>query len=649
MRVQRRLAMHQHSSSNSFDDAATIANGVEKNSTDDLSFYDCASPARSCGSGPGSPSSCMMMDMDLFSPQTSPLAATTISNSGLMMPRSLQLQLVDYNSLDSGYISNTGRNVLNAPTLSSSSLSSSTFATSSSALAATESLASLSACFKFAEPIGVAPKTSPPKQQLLSAFSSASAVTSASSPPQSTSCFRPFNSAGTDSVDSMDDDYMDLLDMEAAMDDEAAVHNDNAQQSHNHNSSHNTALPSHFSSIISGTIRTPSPQQQLNSSRAPLRRCLSLIESNTPNVPKTPEQQHYGQYAKAAAMDITPLSAAAMTYQRLTNGNGSTARAFKRPEAPAYSPTLSKRFKVSGGAVEMPSTADKENQQLDCSSSSNSSSSGSNSNTSSSSNGATRHLIRKSMSMTDATSIMSALARSSVEPDLIGDFSKPYVLPLMAGGRHRDLKSISAATMARLLRGDFADRVNSFRVVDCRYPYEFEGGHIAGAENLYTQEEVLRVLVHSQRDRVAQVQPEDEQTGGLGATTTATGTTTKRDIIVFHCEFSSERGPKLSRFLRNHDRQSNTNVYPALHYPEVYLLHGGYKEFYEQNAALCAPVAYRPMLDPAYGAAYKHFRAQTKSWNGTDSTSAGNASTSGSSGGGGGGHRLMKSRSRLVL
>ena len=35
-----------------------------------------------------------------------------------------------------------------------------------------------------------------------------------------------------------------------------------------------------------------------------------------------------------------------------------------------------------------------------------------------------------------------------------------------------------------------------------------------------------------------------------------------------------------NRFLRNEDRQLNKDSYPKLNYPEVYLLHGGYKDFY---------------------------------------------------------------------
>lgn len=98
----------------------------------------------------------------------------------------------------------------------------------------------------------------------------------------------------------------------------------------------------------------------------------------------------------------------------------------------------------------------------------------------------------------------------------------------MMEGRHSDLKSISADTMAKLLRGEFKDSVASFKVVDCRYPYEFEGGHIRGAANLFTQEQIMTELVNIKTD-APKVVPEGPM----------------RNIIVFHCEFSSERGPKL--------------------------------------------------------------------------------------------------------
>lgn len=54
-----------------------------------------------------------------------------------------------------------------------------------------------------------------------------------------------------------------------------------------------------------------------------------------------------------------------------------------------------------------------------------------------------------------------------------------YCLPTIPGD-HPDLKSISCETMAALLRGEYDDIVEKFIVVDSRYPYEYEGGHIQG-------------------------------------------------------------------------------------------------------------------------------------------------------------------------
>lgn len=143
---------------------------------------------------------------------------------------------------------------------------------------------------------------------------------------------------------------------------------------------------------------------------------------------------------------------------------------------------------------------------------------------------------------------------TDTEANLIGDFSKPYCLPLVTGARNSDLKSISVHTMARLLRGEFEDRVSSCHIIDCRYPYEFEGGHIAGAKNLYTQEQIVEELVNRKTEEMNS----GSSNSSCCVTTPACNNENidvskkndlchhlKRDILVFHCEFSSERGPKL--------------------------------------------------------------------------------------------------------
>lgn len=116
---------------------------------------------------------------------------------------------------------------------------------------------------------------------------------------------------------------------------------------------------------------------------------------------------------------------------------------------------------------------------------------------------------------------------ASADLGLIGDHSKPFCLPII-NGKQRDLTCISVHTMAKLMKGEYSNAVNSYRVIDCRYPYEFEGGHIKGAENLYTEDDVYRSLM-STKTETATVVPVEP----------------KRNIIIFHCEFSSHRGPKL--------------------------------------------------------------------------------------------------------
>ena len=137
--------------------------------------------------------------------------------------------------------------------------------------------------------------------------------------------------------------------------------------------------------------------------------------------------------------------------------------------------------------------------------------------------------LMRSISLTSATedSIKSALQRSSTEPDLIGDFSKSFCLPLTTG-RHQDLKSVTPTTLVNLMNGLYKDNIASYKVIDCRYPYEFNGGHIANAMNLYTKQQILEELLYA---RVKNTPLETDDS--------------KRHVLVFHCEFSSERGPNL--------------------------------------------------------------------------------------------------------
>jgi len=77
-------------------------------------------------------------------------------------------------------------------------------------------------------------------------------------------------------------------------------------------------------------------------------------------------------------------------------------------------------------------------------------------------------------------------------PTLMGDYSSTYALPLISG-RHKDLKTITPETLANLIKGEHK-LISCFTIIDARYPYEFNGGHIDGSKNLYHREEINSFL-----------------------------------------------------------------------------------------------------------------------------------------------------------
>lgn len=330
--------------------------------------------------------------------------------------------------------------------------------------------------FKFPEP--KRPSTSSPSMQKTPSKLALSSTMNSSS--------QSFRLLSSGSCDTTEDDFMELMDLES-LDGE-------------------TQMPGDLSSLICKDIKSTSKTPENKRLDSSARKCLNMNEkvkntlfsspspkasSTITSLITTPERQCLQNLS--GNINITPI-------RSLTTG------AFKRPERPVSSPVQSKRIKCENDPPKYeepclsfsqpPATLDVPQR---------------------------RPIFRKSMSMNDAV-IKNALLRSSSDTNLIGDFTRPHCLPLIEG-KHTDLKSISADTMRKLLNGEFDERVSSFKIIDCRYPYEYEGGHIAGALNLYTHEQILEELMKN---------PSGSSTDS-----------NKRDILVFHCEFSSERGPKL--------------------------------------------------------------------------------------------------------
>ncbi|MEJ1281273.1 cell division cycle 25C [Cricetulus griseus] len=190
---------------------------------------------------------------------------------------------------------------------------------------------------------------------------------------------------------------------------------------------------------------------------------------------------------------------------------------------------------------------------------------------------------------------INAIQMEEEEPDqghLIGDFSKVCVLPKVSG-KHQDLKYITPDTVAALPSVKFQGLIEKFYNIDCHYPYEYLGGHILGALNLYSQKELHEFFLKKP------TVPLDIQ---------------KRIIIVFLCEFSSERGPRMCRSLREKDRA--LNQYPALYYPELYILKGGYRDFFPEYTELCEPQSYCPMHHQDHQVELLRWRSKSKAQEG---------------------------------
>ena len=67
------------------------------------------------------------------------------------------------------------------------------------------------------------------------------------------------------------------------------------------------------------------------------------------------------------------------------------------------------------------------------------------------------------------------------------------------------------------------------------------------------------------------------------------------------------------RHIRNLDRHLHRETYPELYYPQVYLLEGGYKQFFHEQPDYCEPRSYTPMANNENECA-RSFKSLRASW-----------------------------------
>lgn len=121
---------------------------------------------------------------------------------------------------------------------------------------------------------------------------------------------------------------------------------------------------------------------------------------------------------------------------------------------------------------------------------------------------------------------------------------------------------ITPETLASLIDGQYKEVFSKLIIVDCRFKYEYDGGHIRDAINLESDEMMLDLFFKNKE---------------IG----------KETCVVFHCEFSQNRGPSLAKIFREIDRRINMENYPDLTYSNVYILDGGYRKFHSTCNSYC--------------------------------------------------------------
>eukprot|EP00045_Choanoeca_perplexa_P018065 m.276723 g.276723 ORF g.276723 m.276723 type:complete len:557 (-) comp17701_c0_seq2:2747-4417(-) len=124
---------------------------------------------------------------------------------------------------------------------------------------------------------------------------------------------------------------------------------------------------------------------------------------------------------------------------------------------------------------------------------------------------------------------------------------------------------ISGQTLADLIDGKYNDHFDQHVILDCRFAFEYSGGSISGALNVWLREHLISTLFGD---------PIVEISEG------------KRVAVIFHCEFSAHRGPLQYHFARLVDEEISRSS-PHRIFPQMYILEGGYREFHRDFPQYC--------------------------------------------------------------
>lgn len=168
----------------------------------------------------------------------------------------------------------------------------------------------------------------------------------------------------------------------------------------------------------------------------------------------------------------------------------------------------------------------------------------------------------------------------------VEDENKPKLPHFTPPDEPDSLPRITKETFTDILDGNHAALVENVTVIDCRFEYEYQGGHIEGALNYNDKEKLASQLF------------DDAAIPGK--------------TLILHCEYSNHRAPIMAKFIRQRDRAVNQEHYPRLTYPEIYILDGGYSSFFQTYRTRCFPQNYVEMSSKEHENACERGMAKVK-------------------------------------
>ncbi|AET38045.1 putative tyrosine protein phosphatase MIH1 Ecym_2303 [Eremothecium cymbalariae DBVPG len=172
------------------------------------------------------------------------------------------------------------------------------------------------------------------------------------------------------------------------------------------------------------------------------------------------------------------------------------------------------------------------------------------------------------MKIRDSTNSCSSPPTTKIPPVYHSRLAESAIPYKSGESTEEKLPRITVDVLVDIMDGKYSTHYHTIKIVDCRFEYEFQGGHIKDAVNVSCHRDLENEFIHKSHNRCS-----------LG--------TGLPPLVVFHCEFSSYRGPLLASHLRNCDRILNYDYYPSLYYPDILILEGGFKSFFEKFPEKC--------------------------------------------------------------